>query len=68
MKESEVTNCKKCAKEIFLHKDGEQYNKFEDLAGIIQHTKLRCEVYQIISERLLDLQIEINRIKEVLER
>ena len=68
MTELKVANCEECAKEIFLHKDGEQYNKFEDLAGIIQHTKLRCEINQIVSEKLQDLQIEINRIKEVLER
>ena len=68
MTELEVKNCEECAKEIFLHKDDDQYNKYEDLAGIIQHTKLRCEINQIVSERLQDLQIEINRIKEVLER
>jgi len=68
MKESEITNCEKCAKEIFLQQDGEHVLSYEDLRGTTPHTKLRCEINQIVSERLQDLQIEINRIKEVLER
>lgn len=53
-----------CGMNIFSHKDGEQYNKYEDLAGNIQHSEIRCEVNQIVSKQLGQLQIQINQIKE----
>ncbi len=68
MQEYEVKNCKGCNEEIFLTKIGEKFFQFEDLQCKQPHTKFRCEVNQIVSERLQELQIEINRIKEVIER
>lgn len=64
MTESKITNCKKCAKEIFLHNDGEHVSSYEDLRGAIPHTKLRCEINQVVSKQLGQLQIQINQIKE----
>lgn len=64
MIEFKITNCKKCAKEIFLHKDGECVSSYEDLSGTTLHTKLRCEINQVVSKQLGQLQIQINQIKE----
>ena len=53
-----------CGLEVFACKDGEHFTKYEDLAGTIQHTKLHCEMNQIVSKRIQELRIEINQIKE----
>ena len=53
-----------CGIDVFLHKDGKHTTKYEDLLGTIPHTKLRCEINQIISKHLGQLQIQINQIKE----
>lgn len=55
-----------CGIDVFLHKDGEQYSKYEDLAGIIQHTKLRCEINQVLGTKLNRVETELNKIKEML--
>ncbi len=64
MRESEITNCEKCAKEIFLHKDGEHVSSCEDLRGTIPHTKLRCEINQVLETKLNHIETELNKIKE----
>jgi len=64
MKESEMRNCKNCTKEIFLHKDGEHVSSYEDLRGTIPHTKLRCEINQVLETKLNHVEIELNKIKE----
>ena len=53
-----------CGIDIFVHNDGEHQGMYEDLLGTIQHTKLRCEINQIISRHLGQMQIQINQIKE----
>ena len=53
-----------CGIDVFFHKDGEHQGVYEDLLGTIQHTKLRCEINQIVSKHLGQLQIQINQIKE----
>ena len=52
---------------VFMHKDGEHLAKYEDFAGTISHTKLRCEINQIVVKHLGQLQIQINQIKERLD-
>lgn len=64
MKELKVTNCKKCTKEIFLHKDGEHVLSYEDLRGTTPHTKLRCEINQVLETKLNPVKTELNKIKE----
>jgi len=59
-----VTETCVCGIDVFIHKDGEHEAEYEDLVGITQHTKLRCEINQIVSRHLGQLQIQINQIKE----
>ena len=63
MNEVLTKNCI-CGIDVFIHNDGEHQTKYEDFAGTIHHTKLRCEINQIISKHLGQLQIQINQIKE----
>ena len=53
-----------CGIDVFFHKDGEHESPYEDLCGTIPHTKLRCEINQVISKQFGQLQIQINQIKE----
>ena len=53
-----------CGVDVFVHKDGEHDESYEDLKEAIPHTKLRCEINQIISKRLGQSQIQINQIIE----
>jgi len=53
-----------CGIDVFEFNDGEHSAKYEDLLGTIAHTKLRCEINQIVSKQLGQLQIQINQIKE----
>ena len=64
MNQIKTDYCKNCTSEIFLHSDGERIANYEDLLGTIPHTKLRCEINQIVSKRIQELRIEINQIKE----
>ena len=61
-----IHNCKNCSIEIFNFEDGETTNPYEDFTGTIPHTKLRCEINQIISDRISQLEIELRQIKEKL--
>jgi len=53
-----------CGIDIFLHNDVEHVSPYEDLRGTIPHTKLRCEINQIVSTKLNRVEIELNKIKE----
>ena len=53
-----------CGLEVFACKDGEHFTKYEDLASIIQHTKLRCEINQVLTTKLNRVETELNKIKE----
>ena len=64
MNQIKMDYCKNCPSEIFFHLDGEHTAMYEDLSGTIPHTKLRCEINQIVSKRIQELRIEINQIKE----
>ena len=64
MNEIKVDYCEICATEIFFHSDGEHVAEYEDLVGTTPHTKLRCTMNQIVSKRIQELRIEINKIKE----
>ena len=64
MKKSEVKNCQNCNKEIFLSLIGERFFPFEDLQCKQLHTKLRCEINQILETKLNRFEIELNQIKE----
>ena len=60
----DIHNCKDCGIELFNFQDGENVQLYEDFAGTTPHTKLRCEINEIVSKRLQQTQIEINMIKE----
>lgn len=64
MKQIKTDYCKNCTSEIFFHSDSEHTAMYEDLSGTIPHTKLHCEINQIVSKRIQELRIEINQIKE----
>ena len=53
-----------CGKDVFTHKDGEHSSKYEDFAGKIPHTNLRCEVNQIVSKKFREIEVEVNQLKE----
>ena len=53
-----------CGIDVFFHNDGKSVQPYENLAGTIQHTKLRCEINQVVSKKIQQLQIQINQIKE----
>ena len=53
-----------CGIDVHIHNDGEHLAEYEGFAGTIHHTKLRCEINQIVSKHLGQLQIQINQIKE----
>ena len=63
LSEVSTENCI-CGIDVFIHKDGERLAKYEDFAGTIHHSKIRCEINQVVSKRLQRTQIEINMIKE----
>ena len=63
MNEVTTKNCV-CGIDVFIHENGERIRSYEDLKGTIPHTKLRCEINQIVSKQLGQLQIQINQIKE----
>ena len=48
-----------CGIDVFIHKNGEHQAEYEDFTGTIPHTKLRCELNQIVSERTSQLEIEL---------
>jgi len=52
-----------CGKSIYQLEIQHQTFQFEDVEGKIPHTKLRCEINRIVSERIQELQIEINIVK-----
>ena len=64
MNQIKTDYCKNCTSEIFFHSNGEHTAMYEDMLGTIPHTKLRCEINQIVSKRVQELRIEINKIKE----
>ena len=53
-----------CGKSVYQLEINHQIFQFEDVEGKIPHTKLRCEINQIVSKQLGQLQIQINHIKE----
>jgi len=64
MNEVTTKNCVHCGIDVFFHKDGEHELPYDDFKGSIPHTKLRCEINQIVSKQLGQLQIQINQIKQ----
>ena len=52
-----------CGKSIYQLKINHQIFQFEDVEGKIPHTKLRCEINQVVLKQLGQLQIQINQIK-----
>ena len=65
MNEDDLHSCtNRCGKFVYQLEIQHQTFQFEDVEGKISHTKLRCEINRIVSERIQDLQIEINKVKE----
>ena len=54
-----------CGRSVYQLEIQHQTFQFEDIEGKIPHTKLRCEIYQIVSTTIQGLQIEINIVKPV---
>ncbi len=65
MNDVTTKNCV-CGLDIFIQNDGEHQAEYEDFRGTRQHTKLRCEINQIVSKQLGQLQTQVNQIKEKL--
>jgi len=66
MKLIDSIDCEKCDAKIYLKRDGEHDSSYEDLKGTIPHTKLRCEVNQIVAKKFREIEVEINQLKQKL--
>jgi len=64
MNENEIRTCVNCGLELFEFKEEERISNYENMKESIPHSRLRCEINQIISKRIQELRIEINQIKE----
>lgn len=64
MKGITVENCSQCGLELFAWKEGERVNNYENMKGTIPHTQMRCEIHQIVSKQLKEIQNDVRKIKE----
>ena len=64
MKQIDSIDCEKCDEKIYLKRDGEHESPYEDILGKVPHTKLRCEINQVVSKKFLEIEVEIKQLKE----
>ena len=64
MKNITIENCSQCGLELFEWKEGERVNNYENMKGTIPHTQMRCEIHQIVSKQLKEIQNDVRKIKE----
>ena len=62
-------SCNGCGIKVFLLNNGNHLsNKYENLKGTKPHTRLRCEINQVINSRLISIQSGAAKINEMIEK